>query len=168
MLNMNLNLSLSSRLLSWSPCLGTSHLSVTKFANNLSGIKIRSINLWRVLRSGFVSFENKEKLQGATSDKYGGWETTHVSCLAKKSFTIILEYNGAFTSLGTSVAMTRPVWVIFDLDCKPINFTCTLWNISYLRFVLAPDSDRLIAVTYWWILMIPHSFCLNFYQKSIF
>ena len=57
-------------------------------------LSIASIDSWRLLRSGNLSFGNRKKSQGVKSGDYGGWAMTFVSCLAKNSIqTIKLKIN---------------------------------------------------------------------------
>ena len=67
------------------------HASGMAFSSSSDFLFMPLIDSWHGPQSGYLSFGNMKKSQGAKSGEYGGWEMTFVSCLAKNSVTIRLQ-----------------------------------------------------------------------------
>ena len=96
-----------------------------------------SIDLCRIPRSGYLSFGNRKKPQGAKSGEYGSCAMTFVSCLAKNSVTIRLEclLNVLFaknSGLSVRVAATRfiPKTLNHNVLSRSIRDVESLWYLS--------------------------------------
>ena len=96
---------------------------------------IASIDSWRVPRSGYLSFGNRKKSQGAKSDKYGGWEMTFVSCSAKNSVIIRLECDGALSSSGGDGLHTQNMnHNVLSRSIRDVESLCYLSNANMTIF----------------------------------
>ena len=88
-----------------------------------------SIDSWRVSRSGYLSFGNRKKAQGAKSVEYGGWAMTFVSCLAKNLVTIRLECDARFLRPHDPQLMLYATQIDLDRANSPKHF-CNIFNDS--------------------------------------
>ena len=94
-----------------------------------------SIDSWRVPRSGYLRFRNREKSQGAKSGEYGGWAMTFVSCLAKNSVTIRLECDGALTSSRGDALHTQNMnHNVLSRSIRDVENLCYISNANTMIF----------------------------------
>ena len=90
-----------------------------------------TIDSWRVPRSGYLSFENRKKLQGAKSGEYGGWAITFVSCFAKNSVTIRVECDDALSSSGGDALQTQNMnHNVLSRSIRDVESFCYLSNAN--------------------------------------
>ena len=94
-----------------------------------------SIDSWRVPRSGYLSFGNRKKSQGAKSSENGEWAMTFISYLAKNSVTIRLECDVALSSSGGDTLHTQNMnHNMLSRSIRDVESLCYLSNANTIIF----------------------------------
>ena len=115
-----------------------------------------SIDSWRVPRSGYLSFGNRKKSQGAKSGEYGGWAMIFVSCLAKNSVTIRLECDGALfggdalhTQNMNHNVLSRSIRDVESLCCTSLMLTRRFSSTIFFTFSMLSSLTKVDGRLAW-------------------